>query len=251
MKRFDVVCAGAALWRASGAAAIFDVVEALARQGLSVGLSTALDDDRRSRHALAKAAALGVDTTGVTLSPPSREIVVVDTAGGESQVLSEGRELTISPDWSADILLLHGCSPVTSHAAALVRAARTARRSGGVVVLDLAGNLRQWAGRDPRTIAMILREVDIVHSTVMDLAIIGTDSSEVRRAMRAPSTIVLHDLVASTATGAFGEVRVQRSSSSSMQRSHGDCVAAICLDLARPPRNESLAARWNRVLRAA
>jgi hypothetical protein len=97
---------------------------------------------------------------------------------------------------------------------------------------------------------MVIREAHVVRCSFMDLAILGTDLAGVRRAMRADATLLVSDGDGTTATGPFGDVRVNR-------RSRGDeasdeCTAAVCLDLARPKRaTESGDGRWNRVLRSA
>jgi sugar/nucleoside kinase (ribokinase family) len=209
-----------------------------------------LDDDRSGRALLAPLAALGIDVGGVTLAPPAAELVVVDAAGGQLEVLSEGgtasRDFEIPPGWSSRVLLLSGLSPVTSKAAALCKAARRARREGTTVVLDVAGSLRLWTGRDPRTISMVLREADVVRCSFMDLAVLGTDSASVRRSMGPDATLIVSDEGGTIATGPFGEVRIKGAS-----RDAGDRYAtAICADLARPRRAaESHDGRWHRVLR--
>ncbi len=66
--------------------------------------------------------------------------------------------------------------------------------------------------------------------------------------MRPDATLVVSDGAGMTAAGAFGEVRVNGSSSAS-DDSDEQCTAAICAELARPPRGgESLEGRWHRVL---
>jgi sugar/nucleoside kinase (ribokinase family) len=260
---FEVVCAGEPFWKAArlrgdglappaASAAILDATRALARRGLRVGLATVLDDNRPGRALLAQLAALGIDVSGVTLAPQAAELVVVDAAGGQLGVLSErgtaSHDFELPSGWSSRVILLSGLSPVTSKAAALCKAARKARREGTSVVLDVAGSLRLWTGRDPRTISMVLREADVVHCSFMDLAVLGIDSASVRGSMRPDATLVVSDDAGTVATGPFGEVRVKGAS-----RNAGDgCAAAICADLARPrPREaaESLDGRWHRVLR--
>lgn len=260
---FEVVCAGEPLWRtvsvradglapAAARATILEVARILARGELRVGLATMLDDDRIGRALRAEMASLGIDVGGMALAPPAAGLVVVDAAGGQLGVVSEGhatRDFEVPPGWSSQVLLLAGLSPVTSKAAALCKAARRARRDGTIVVLDLAGSLRQWAGRDPKIISMVIREADVVRCSLMDLAVLGTDSASVRRAMRPEATLVLSDQAGTTAAGHFGEVRV-RGSSEASEDSGDQCTAAICAELARPHRGaESHGGRWHRVLR--
>ena len=148
------------------------------------------------------------------------------------------------------MLLLSGLSPVTSTAAALCKAARKARREGTMVVLDLVAGLRLWAGRDPRIIAMVLREVDVVRCSFADLAVLGVDAASVRRAMRPTATLVINDAGGAVAAGAFGEVRVPAKGDVPRAQGAGDsCTAAICAEWARPSALDgSLDARWHRVL---
>jgi hypothetical protein len=97
---------------------------------------------------------------------------------------------------------------------------------------------------------MVIREAHVVRCSFMDLAILGTDWAGVRRAMRADATLLISDGDGTTATGSFGDVRVNRRSQA--DEADDDCTAAVCLELARPERaTESGAGRWNRVLRSA
>lgn len=264
-RSFEVICAGEPLWRAAldagpaGPPAVtvglLGVARRLARAGVRVGLAATLDDDRFGRACTAEMEALGVDVGAVKLAPPGPGFFVVDAAGGGLGVIAErgpARDLEIPPAWSSQVLLLSGLSPVTSRAAAFCRAARKARREGTTVVLDLAGSLREWVGRDPRTIAMLVREADVVCCSYVDLAVIGTDTASVRRGLREGATLVLGDDATTTATGAFGEVRVEGRREKTQAAAAEACTAAICAELARPTRTtESPAARWDRILRAS
>jgi 2-dehydro-3-deoxygluconokinase len=259
---FDVICAGEPLWRTvtirrdglvphAARAAILDVARTLARGELRVGLATVLDDDRVGRAMRTEMASLGIDVGGVALAASAAGLFVVDAAGGQLGVVSKRnatRDFEVPPAWSSQVLLLSGLSPVTSKAAALCKAARKARRDGTIVVLDVTGSLRQWAGRDPRIVSMVIREADVVRCSLMDLAVLGTDSASIRQAMRPDATLVVSDEAGMTAAGPFGEVRVKCSSSAS-DDSGEHCTAAICAELARPPRGgESLEGLWHRVL---
>jgi sugar/nucleoside kinase (ribokinase family) len=261
---FDVICAGEPLWKAvslrsdglappARRAGILDVARLLARKEFRVGLATVLDDDTFGRSLLEEMAAQGTDVSGVTLAAPVAGLVVVDAAGGQLGVVSErgtARDFEIPPGWSSQVLLLSGLSPVTSKVAALCKAARKARREGTIVVLDVAGSLRQWAGRDPRMISMVIREADVVRCSLMDLAMLGTDSASIRRAMRPDATLVMGDDAGTTATGPFGEVRVKGRTSASEDPGE-ECTAAVCAELSRPHRStESQEGRWHRILRA-
>ena len=259
---FDVICAGEALWRGIGfrrdlaarepSAAVFEIARLLARADARVGLAAVIDDDRRGRSALEELAALRIEVGGVKLAPPSANLVVVDAAGGQTGVLADDRRralFEVPVAWSSRVLLLSGLSPVTSKAAAVCKAARRARRDGTVVVLDLSGSLREWAGHDPRTIAMVLREADVVRCSFVDLAVLGTDTARVRRAMRDEATLVLHDAHGAAAMGRFGEVRVE-AREMDRERAAEVSTAAISFELARPRKGvESEDARWHRVLR--
>jgi hypothetical protein len=148
------------------------------------------------------------------------------------------------------VLLLSGLSALTSRLASFCKAARRARRDGTVVVLDVVGSLRHWAGRDARVISMVLREADVVRCSVMDLAVIGTDSAAVRRAMRPNASLVVNDDDAVTAMGTFGEVAVAMPRESIDEGGFADaCTAAICAEYAKPRAvAESASARWHRIL---
>jgi sugar/nucleoside kinase (ribokinase family) len=262
---FDVICAGKPVWKIvqtpegptrTGVrfrSGILSAARLLTRAGLRVGLATVLDDDRLGRAWLQKAAALGIDVGGVRLSSPATSLVVVDAVGDQSCVLSEGETehgLDVPPEWSSQVILLSGLSPVTSMAAALCKAARRARRQGTLVVLDLAASLRLWAGRDPRTILMVLREVDVVRCSFADLAVLGMDGASVRKAMRSSATLVINDAKGALAAGTFGEVRcvVEKRDGFRAQGPGDSCTAAICAEWARPcARAVSTSERWHRV----
>src|SRR5262249_25384443 len=151
-------------------AGIVEVAKRLARAELRVGVATVLDDDGRGRALRAEMAGLSIDVGGVALAVPAAGIVVGDAGGGEVDGVAEvgaAREFEIPHEWSSQVLLLCGVSPLTPKAAALCRAARRARRGGTIVVVDAAGSLRQWAGRDARTLSMVLREAHVVRCSVM------------------------------------------------------------------------------------
>jgi sugar/nucleoside kinase (ribokinase family) len=200
---------------------------------------------------------MGLDVGGVKLASPVAHLVVVDAAGGQSGVLSDAAagaaELEIPPSWSSRVLLLSGLSAVTERLAAFCKAARRARRDGTLVVLDVVGSLRHWASREPRVISMVLREADVVRCSYLDLAVIGADSADVRRALRPKATLVINDGGATAAIGAFDEVRVKAPGDSIAPDVFAEaCTAAICAEFARPPRSgETPAGRWHRILQHA
>jgi sugar/nucleoside kinase (ribokinase family) len=265
---FDVICAGESLWKvargdrlgppgirfkASGAV---HIALLLARTGLRVGLATVLGDDTFGRASLERIAATGVDVGGVTLTSPGAGLLVVDAEGAQTGTLSRGKQedgLEIPSEWSSHVLLLSGLSPVTSTAAALCRAARRARREGTLAVLDCSASSRVWLGRDPRTIAMVLREADVVRCSFADLAVLGMDAATLRKTLRQNAVLVMSDAAGATATGPFGEVSCgSRAREGTMPETTGAgdwCTAAICAELSRPGRSgESPSGRWHRVL---
>jgi hypothetical protein len=263
-QRFDVICAGHLFWRGSlpfvdGAprsrdCAFVDVTKMLLPGGLRVAWAAVLEDDRRSRALLAEASALDVDVRGVVLAPSTPDLVVVDVSGAWSGRAPEGRRPTpfeLPESWSSQVLLLSGLAPVTASLADFCKSARRARRDGTFVVLDLAGSPRAWFGRDPRLLGMVLREADVVRCSFFDLAAIGTDAEAVRRAMRSDATLVLDDEAGATATGPFGEVRVEVAPGSSVVGVMAESfTAAICVEHAKPRgAGESAAGRWHRILR--
>ena len=263
---FDVICAGEPRWRAAKdprasaatvvGAGLLNIARVLALKQVHVGLATVVEDDRLGRTSLAQFAALGMDVGGVKLASPVTDFVMVDGTGRHSFVFSEcgvAQDLEIPAAWSSQVLLLSGLSAVTSRLAAFCKAARRARRDGTVIVLDVVGSSRHWAGRDPRVISMVLREADVVRCSFLDLAAIGMDSSDVRRALRSNATLVINDDNGATAIGTFGEVRVQGPREPISPEDFAErCTAAICAELARPQRvAETPSGRWHRILRHA
>jgi hypothetical protein len=92
--------------------------------------------------------------------------------------------------------------------------------------------------------------VDVARCSFLDLAVIGTDTVSVRRAMRPSATLVVNDDHGATALGPFGEVKAaaprgERGALAFAER----CTAAICAEYARPRGlGETPSARWHRVL---
>jgi sugar/nucleoside kinase (ribokinase family) len=263
-QRFDVICAGHPLWRASKpslvesaralGSAFVNVTKMMSQARLRVGWATALEDDRLGRALLADMAAIDVAVRAVKRAPVDTDLVVVDASGGWSGLASDRggtTQVEIPPSWSSQVLLLSGLTPVTSSLAAFSKAARRARRDGTVVVLDLVGSLRDWNNHDPRVISMVLRDADVVRCNFFDLAVIRTDTGAVRRAMRSSATLVLDDESGATAVGPFGEVRVQASRESGAREILAECyTAAVCVEYARPRGiAETPEGRWHRVLR--
>jgi 2-dehydro-3-deoxygluconokinase len=273
-RSFDVICAGEALWKLAvpgrpsargshglrlrpGGGAV-DVALALAREGLRVGLATVLADDAAGRASLERIGESGVDVRGVILARPRSDFVLVDASGGANQVPADVEEqppLEVPEGWTSDLLLLSGLSPVVSHAAALCKAARAARRTGSLVLLDFNASLHAWAGRDPRTIRMVLREVDAARCSVADLAVIGLEVGTVRELLRPSAVLVVGDGAGgAVANGPFGEVVFKPSDATVIRASatgSGDSTtAALCAELVRPAEiSESASSRWYRALR--
>jgi sugar/nucleoside kinase (ribokinase family) len=271
-KSFDVVCAGDALWkvsatgvRATGLAAdmrvspsggAVDVALALAREGLRVGLSTVIADDGAGRASLERATAAGVDIGGVALVRRGEGVVLVDAAGGANEAqadLNARPPFEVPAGWTSKVLLLSGLSPVIAHAAALCKAARRAKRVGALVVIDFNASMHLWLGRDPRTIRMVLREVDVARGSLADLAVLGMDVAAVRAALRPSAVLVVsHGGGRVSAAGPFGEVSyTPRESCSGRPNGVGDAfTAALCAELTRPGHpGESVSAAWFRALK--
>jgi sugar/nucleoside kinase (ribokinase family) len=258
-KAFDAICAGATTWKLARdgvslrpAGGAMRVARALAQRGLRVGLATALTDDapgRRFREALA---ASGVDVGGVMFTPPRSAVVLVDARGGTREHLSDEEQeppITVPAEWSSQLLVLSGLSPVVAQVAALCRAARAARRHGALAILDFDANLHAWAGRDPRTIQMVLREIDVARCSLADLAVLGTEVAAVRARLRPSAVLVVSDAAGrAVASGPFGEVTVARPTP--RRRTTGAAqTAAICAEFARAGApGESVSARWHRAL---
>ena len=187
---------------------------------------------------------------------PAQAFVLVDASGGAKQVPSVAEEeppLRVPVQWSSRILILSGLSPVISHAAALCKAARAARRQGALVVVDFNASLHVWAGRDPRTVRALLREVDVARCSLPDLAVLGMDVTTVRAALRRSAVLVAGDgMGGAVATGPFGEVAfAPREAIPARPNGAGDAfTAAVCAELARPgDPGESPSALWYRALR--
>jgi sugar/nucleoside kinase (ribokinase family) len=270
-KRFDVICAGEARWKVAtrerplseharriglrpGGGPV-SVALTLASEGLRVGLATVLADDAFGRACLERVSASGIAVEGVSLARSHARVVRVDASGSAARPARDGDEeppLEVPSGWSSSVLLLSGLSPVVSHAAALCKAARAARRRGTFVVIDINASLYVWAGRDARTIRMVLREVDAARCSLADLAVVGTDVAAVRGALRPGAALIVGDETGrAVATGPFGEVTfVPPPGTRPVAAGAGDaCTAALCAELARPGEpGESASARWFRAL---
>ncbi len=233
-----------------------NVAVALAKEGLKVGLAAELGDDAFGRFTRQQIAAHRVDTSAVAFAKPRVGLVLTDASGGATLPAYAEREqlLEVPEAWSSRLLLLSGLSPVVSHAAALCKAARTARRQGTLVVLDFNASLHPWAGHDPRTIRMVLREVDVARCSVADRAVLGMERDAVRAALRPGAVLVAEDAGGRTiATGPFGEVAVRGERMRVRPNGTGDAfVAALCAELLRRgDPGESPNARWHRALQRA
>ncbi len=268
-KTFDAICVGEAAWKLVGDGATglrlrpssgaVNIALHLCKEGMRVGLSTVLVDDANGRAAMARVAAAGVDVTGVTFTRPRAGLVVVD-ARGEANPLAAELEATpafdVPPAWSSQVVVLSGLSPVVAHAAALCKAARRARRDGSVVLLDFNAALHAWAGRDARTIRMVLRKVDVARCSVADLAVLGMSADEASAALRPTATLVVGEPGGRvSAVGPFGAVVFAPPGSAhegaAARPGAGDALtASICHELtARRDSGESVEALWERALR--
>ncbi|WP_434044253.1 MULTISPECIES: PfkB family carbohydrate kinase [Sorangium] len=246
----NVICAGEALWDLAppggtslrfrpGDGAVNAAV-ALARSGLRVGLVAALCDNAPGRGLVARVAAAGVDVEGVALIPTRTGLIVLEDTGGARHMVTHRAEdelpLSVPEGWAAPVLLLSGISPALAPIAALCRAARAARRTGTVVVVDVNARWRLWAGRDPRILRALLREADVVRCSAADLAGLGLDEAQVRAAIRPTAALVLtQGAGAARATGPFGEVALSPPVVARTRAAGaGDAfTAAICAEIAR------------------
>lgn len=265
---FDVICAGEARWDlaapeavrgdAAGAvqflpagAAVVAAV-ALARKGLRVGLCAALGDDSPGRALRARVAAAGVDIGGVSLSPPQRGIYMVEGMGGAARVVSYGAEeaaVAVPPGWAAQVLLLSGLSPVVAHASAFCKEARSARRVGSVVVLDIHARRHLWAGRDPRVLRSVVNEADVVRYSADDMAVLGLPPVMLRGMMRSSATLVVTGPSHVLATGLFGEVGAERPLRAGESREEMGIVGTICAELSKAgSQGMERADLWHRVV---
>lgn len=263
-RAFDVVCAGEALWsvgvpeegapvkvRAGGGTV--STALSLARQGLRVGLATILENDSFGRALRERLSAAGVDVGGVELSRPTSSLLFV--RGGARQVVAhraEDQPISVPDAWSSEVLLLSGMSPLVSHGAALCKAARAARRAGTIVVVDVNVRWDLWAGRDPRSILMILREADVVWASAEDLFGLNMDVSTMRAALRKNAVLALSDGAgAALASGPFGELAPAHAHKTGLAPigDDGAFVTSICLELARAGKAHAGGAElWARAL---
>jgi sugar/nucleoside kinase (ribokinase family) len=265
-RSFDVICAGEVLWhlrpaspttgggirfRPGGGAV--DVALELARRGLRVGLATVLDDDAAGRGLRVAIGRAGIDASGIVLAASSSSVLLLDGRAAERPVASareEERPVVVPATWSSPVLLLAGLSPVVAYAASLCKAARAARRAGTCVVVDVNARWHLWAGRDARATYSILREADVVHGSMDDLAALGLDEARVRAAMRPSAVLVVTNPGgAAWASGPFGEVG-GRSWGLHDGAVRGEPVtAAVCAELARAGyAAEGRADLWHRAL---
>ncbi|MEO5729905.1 MAG: PfkB family carbohydrate kinase [Byssovorax sp.] len=253
---FDVVCAGEAQWdftaprgasasqaasmrfRAGGAAV--NAALALAQRGLHVGLAAAIADDALGRELCAKVAAAGVDIGGVALAPTCAGLVLSPSDGSAQEGVvhpaGAARPVAVPRAWEAQVLLLSGLSPALAHAAGLCKAARSARRAGAIVVVDVNARWRLWTGRDARATRTVLHEADVVRCSTADLAVLKIDAATVRSSMRLGAVLVLTDGAGiARATGPFGEItRAPQVMLTTNPAGAGDAfTAALCAELAR------------------
>jgi len=239
-QHFKVVCVGEALlsvggssgFRPSGGALSAAVL--LARRGLQVGLTAALEDDAHGRAVVTDLKQSGVDVGGIALVPPRSRLVASDARRVVPLRPEDEPPLSVPDGWRSELLLVSGLSPALIPAAALCRAARAARRGGAVVVVDINARRALWRGRDPRTVHAILREADVVRCSSDDLVSLWTDPTTVRAAMRESATFVLTDGPGqAVASGPFGEIAVApREVLAGTVPGAGDAfTAALCEDL--------------------
>jgi sugar/nucleoside kinase (ribokinase family) len=120
------------------------------------------------------------------------------------------------------------------------------------VLLDSNVSFYAWAGHDPRTIRMVLREVDVARASLADLAVLGMDLATVRAALRPGAVLVVSDESSgAVATGAFGEVSfASRGATAPGGSGRGDAfTAGVCVELLRRREpGESASAAWRRAL---
>lgn len=212
VRRFAVVCMGEALllapsFRPSGGA--LEASLQLARHGLHVALCAALEDDARGRAVRAVVREAGVDVEGIELVPPRGHLVTSASRRVVPLHVEDVSPLSVPDAFSYELLLVSGLAPSLVPTAALIRAARAARRSGALVVVDVNARRSQWRGQDPRQIHALLREADVVRCSTDDLVSLWTDSSMLAAVLRPAATFVLTDGPARAhAVGPFGEVHV-------------------------------------------
>ena len=266
---FDVICAGEALWalvapvrisaartRFHSAGGAVNAAVALARSGLRVGLAAALDDDAFGRALLAKVNAAGVDIGGVAFAPRRSGLVFVATAGARRIVpyrTEDEPAVAVPAAWAAPVLLLSGLSPALAAASGLCKAARSARRAGMVVVVDVNARRHVWAGHDARAIRAVLREADVVRCSTEDLAGLRTDAAALRGAMRPGAVLVVtHGAGVARAQGSFGEIaRAPQAIAAVDPAGAGDAfTAGVCLEVVRAGTHGSDRVElWDRALR--
>jgi sugar/nucleoside kinase (ribokinase family) len=242
IRTFDVIGAGEALWnvllpgpdasttpttlRLKPGGGVVNSALALARRGLRVGLATNLLDDRFGRAQRTRLASAGIDVGGVVLERRSSTLLLDGTFG--QSIRGATGVVEIPERWSSQVLLLAGLTPVVAQSASLCKAARAARRASTLVVLDVCARWQVWAGHDPRTMRMVLREADVVRCTTEDLTVLDMDASAVRAALRKDAVLVVTTTAnAAWATGPFGAIE--------RAAAPREVAASICAELARTP----------------
>ncbi len=224
-----------------------------AREGLAVGVVTALTDDTLGRALARRFTESGVDVSGLSWAPSTGSLVVVR---GDVTATARGPSASwdIPARWSAAVTLLSGVTPNATQAAALVRAARAARRAGSVVLLDLHARRQVWAGHDPRYVRSLFREADVVRASAEDRAALNLDEMSLRQALRDDAILVTtsHDGDARV-SGPFGDLtKIAPKRRALLALGAGDrFTVAICRALAGPSARLDDAALWDATLDGA
>ncbi|APR86074.1 Fructokinase [Minicystis rosea] len=269
---FDVLCMGEALWdlhtpegvpfataealsmRPGGAAV--NVALGLAKHGLRVALSAVVGDEALGEALVQRVQSAGVDVRFVQRALARTAVLFAEHGAMGSRFVGYRAVDEPAPRWPralrARALLLTGVMPLAAHAAVFRAAARSARRRGACVVVDVNARPRVWRGRDGAAALEVIREADVVKASAEDVAVLGLDADTALRAHLRRRAVLVTTAGAGPARafGPFGEVTAKGGRPiQGPALGAGDAFTAGMLSalLAGEPRDDAEA--WRRVLR--
>ncbi|MFT3768055.1 MAG: PfkB family carbohydrate kinase [Minicystis sp.] len=225
----DVLCVGEALWdlhalggpfataerlaMKPGGAAV-NVALALARRRIRVGLAAVVGNEALGEALVARVGAAGVEVGLVQRALARTGVVFAERGDSGSRFVGYRAVDEPAPrlpkGWSARVLLLTGLMPSAEHAEVWRSAARSARRRGALVMVDVNARPRAWRDRESGPAFAVIGEADVVKASADDLTVLGLGAdgaARMRARMRRGAVLVTTaGAGAARAIGRFGEV---------------------------------------------